>query len=84
MSQNVTNELIYDLLKQLQADVAEVKATLADHARQFIRMREDINALRRNDVSGESMQARTDCAAPKIDEELNSESGFYYGNIRFD
>jgi hypothetical protein len=28
MSQNVTNELIYDVLKQLQADVAEVKGPL--------------------------------------------------------
>jgi hypothetical protein len=50
MSQNVTNELIYDVLKQLQADVAEVKATLADHTRQFIRVREDINTLRGDDL----------------------------------
>lgn len=42
---SVTNELLYEVLKRLQADVAEVKTTLADHGRLLIRIREEINAL---------------------------------------
>jgi hypothetical protein len=42
----ITNELIYEILKKLQADIAEVKTTLADHTRHFLRVREDINSLR--------------------------------------
>ena len=61
MSQNVTNELIYDVLKQVQADMAEVKGTLADHTRQFIRVREDINSLRGDDLRRENTQKRLTC-----------------------
>jgi hypothetical protein len=71
MSQNVTNELIYDVLKQLQADVAEVKATLADHTRQFIRVREDINTLRGDDLRRESLQAQMDVRLQRIETRLN-------------
>jgi len=71
MSQNVTNELIYDVLKQLQAEVAEVKATLADHTRQFIRVREDINTLRGDDLRRESLQAQMDVRLQRIETRLN-------------
>jgi hypothetical protein len=71
MSQNVTNELIYDVLKQLQADMAEVKATLADHTRQFIRVREDINTLRGDDLRRESLQAQMDVRLQRIETRLN-------------
>jgi hypothetical protein len=56
----VTNELLYEVLKKLQADMAEVKTTLADHGRQLIRIREDINVLRGDDLRRESMQAQMD------------------------
>jgi parvulin-like peptidyl-prolyl isomerase len=71
MTQNVTNELIYDVLKQLQADVAELKATLADHTRQFIRVREDINTLRGDDLRRESLQAQMDVRLQRIETRLN-------------
>ena len=71
MSQNVTNELIYDVLKQVQADVAEVKGTLADHTRQFIRVREDINSLRGDDLRRESLQTQMDVRLQRIENRLN-------------
>jgi hypothetical protein len=46
----ITNELIYEILKQLQTGLAEIKTTLADHTRQLIRVREDINSLRSDDL----------------------------------
>jgi hypothetical protein len=64
MVEIITKDLIYEILKQLQCGVAEMKATLADHTRQFIRVREEINAvrddisdLRSDDLRGERMQA---------------------------
>ena len=71
MSQNVTNELIYDVLKQVQADMAEVKGTLADHTRQFIRVREDINSLRGDDLRRESLQTQMDVRLQRIEKRLN-------------
>ena len=71
MGQNVTNELIYDVLKQVQADVAEVKGTLADHTRQFIRVREDINNLRGDGLRRESLQTQMDVQLQRIEKRLN-------------
>jgi hypothetical protein len=39
MPEKVDNELIYEVLKRVQADLAEVKAAQADRSRQFIRVR---------------------------------------------
>jgi hypothetical protein len=41
---------MYEVLKSIQASVAEIKATLADHSRLFLRIREDINNLRSDDL----------------------------------
>ena len=41
-----TNDLIYEVLKKLQADTAEIKAILVDHSRQFLRGREDMASIR--------------------------------------
>lgn len=51
MPEVVTNDLLYEVMKQLQADLAEVKAVQTDHSRQFIRVREDIDSLR-GDIHG--------------------------------
>jgi hypothetical protein len=53
----ITNELIYEILKQLQAGQAEMKAVLTDHTRQLLRIRDNINCLRGADLRIESMQA---------------------------
>ncbi len=78
MAENVTNELMLEILKQLQKDMADVKATLADHTRQFIRVREDINSvredingLRGDDLRREAVQAKMDERLQRIENRLN-------------
>jgi len=78
MAENITNELMYEVLKSLQKDMASVKMTLADHTRQFIRVREEINGLR-DDVNGlrgddlrrETVQAQMDRRLERIENRLN-------------
>lgn len=73
MAENVTNELMYEVLKQLQKDVAGVKAALADHTFQFIRVREEINSVR-EDINGlrrETLQAQMDRRLERIENRLN-------------
>lgn len=66
----VSNELLYEVLKNLQADMAEVKNALADHGRQLIRIREDINVLRGDDLRREGMQAQMDHRLERIEHRL--------------
>ena len=54
---DISNELIYDVLKQIQESLAEIKTTQLDHFRQLIRVREDINSLRGGPIS---LNSRTD------------------------
>jgi hypothetical protein len=67
----ITNELIYEVLKQLQSGLAEIKATQADQNRQLIRIREDINGLRGDDLRRETMQAQMDTRLQRIENRLN-------------
>lgn len=67
----ITNDLLYEILKSLQAGQAEIKATLADHTRQLIRIREDINALRGDDLRRESIQAQMDTRLQRIETRLD-------------
>jgi hypothetical protein len=71
MPENVTNELIYEVLKQLQAGQAEMKVALADHTRQLIRIREDINNLRGDDLRLETLHAQMDVRLERIEKRLN-------------
>jgi hypothetical protein len=67
----ITNQLIYEVLKQLQTGLAEIKVTLAGHTRQLLRIREDINALRSDDLRHETMQAQMDTRLERIERRLN-------------
>jgi hypothetical protein len=67
----ITNELIYEILKQLQAGQAEMKAVLADHTRQLLRIRDDINNLRSDDLRIETMQTSMDARLERIERRLN-------------
>jgi hypothetical protein len=66
-----TNELMLEILKEIQKDVAQIKATQADHTRQFIRVREDINNLRGDDLRRETIQAQMDTRLARIETRLN-------------
>lgn len=66
----VTNELLYEVLKKIQGDVAEVKKTLGDHSQQLIRIREEINSVRGDDLRIESMQAQMNFRLERIENRL--------------
>ncbi|MGC2659932.1 MAG: hypothetical protein WA324_18395 [Bryobacteraceae bacterium] len=70
MSQ-IDDKLIYEILKKLQDGQARVLEILADHSRQFIRIREDINGLRGDDLRRETMQAQIDTRLDRIEARLN-------------
>lgn len=67
----ITNELLYEVLKKLQAGQAEIKAMLADHSTQFVRVRQDINNLRGDDLRRETLQAQMDVRLERIEIRLN-------------
>ena len=66
-----SNDLMYSVLKQIQATLIEIKATQADHSRQLIRVREDINAVRGDDLRRETLQAQMDTRLERIETRLN-------------
>ena len=71
MPEKVDNELIYEVLKKLQAGQAEMKATLGDVVTQVIRVREDISNLRSDDLRRERVQAQMDVRLERIEARLN-------------
>jgi len=71
MPEAITNELLYEVLKKLQSGQSEIKALLADHSRQFIKVREDINTLRGDDLRRETLQAQMDVRLERIENRLN-------------
>jgi hypothetical protein len=40
MTDTVTNELIFEVLRKIQADVSHIRARVDDHDRQFISLRQ--------------------------------------------
>jgi len=61
----------------VQADIAEIKAAQADHTRQFIRIRQDINSarddingLRGDDLRRETMQVQMNTRLERIETSL--------------
>lgn len=67
----IDNKLIYEILKKLQDGQTRVLELLADHSRQLIRIREDINGLRGDDLRRETMQAQIDTRLDRIEARLN-------------
>ena len=45
MAAPITNELMYEVLKKIQADVSHIRGRTDDHDQQFISLREQINSL---------------------------------------
>jgi hypothetical protein len=68
---NVTLELMYEVLKKLQDGQARVIETQAEHTRQLFRVREEIKHLRSDDLRRETMQAQMDLRLERIETRLN-------------
>lgn len=47
----IASQLIFEILKNIQAAVSEIKSTQSDHTRQLLRIREDVNNVR-DDING--------------------------------
>lgn len=67
----ITNELIYEVLKSLQAGQADIKATQAYHTRPLLRLREEFNGLRGGDLRRETLQAKIDTRLERIEIRFN-------------
>jgi len=71
MAEKVTNELIYEILKAIQEKLDRHERILKDlHAGQ-IRVREEINSLRGDDLRRETLQAQMDHRLDRIETRLN-------------
>lgn len=68
---DISNALIYEVLKSIQGSVADIRSTLQDHARLLHRIREDINAMRGDDLRLEAMQAAMDNRLERIERRLD-------------
>jgi hypothetical protein len=71
MTQSVTNELLYEVLKKVQADVAFMKSDLADVKAMQLRMREDMNRFASDFLRVERMEAETQIRLDRIEQRLN-------------
>lgn len=63
---------IYAIAKSIQTTQGEVEATLVDHTRQVIRIREEINGLRPDDLRRENLQAQMDVRLDRIEARLDT------------
>jgi hypothetical protein len=68
---DISNELMLGVLKQIQATLAEIKTAQFDHSRPLIRVREDINSLRGDDLRRETLQAQMDTRLERIEARLD-------------
>ena len=67
----VTNELIYEVLKQIQADIAELKAANLRHDEQFKSVRHTLVAMQGNDLHHEATMAGVRADVDTIKRRLN-------------
>lgn len=67
---DIDTQLLYEILKSIQKAQGEIKTTLADHTRQLIRIREEINGLRSDDLRRENLQAQMDVRLDRIEARL--------------
>ena len=71
MTAPITNELMYEVLKKIQADVAVVKADLSDVKSMQLRMREDFNRFEGDLFRFERVEAGTQLRLDRIETRLN-------------
>jgi hypothetical protein len=67
----ITLELMYEVLKKIQEGQARMIDVQADQTRQLLRLREDINNLRGDDLRRETIQVQMDTRLERIETRLN-------------
>ena len=71
MTQAIDNQLIFEVLKKIQADVSVIKADLADVKAMQLRMREDFNRFEGDLLRFERIGAGTQLRLDRIETRLN-------------
>jgi predicted nuclease with TOPRIM domain len=71
MPEAVTNELIYEVLKTLQKDVAFIKGDLREMKSALIGVREQLHTLEGNSLRQERMMAALETRIERIETRLN-------------
>jgi septal ring factor EnvC (AmiA/AmiB activator) len=71
MSENVTSELIFEILKQIQAKLDRQETTLRDIQSAQISIREDLHRLEGGQLRLERMNAETQVHLERIERRLN-------------
>jgi len=71
MTENITNELMYEVLKAIQDKLDRHERILKDLQTGQIRIREELNGLRGDDLRRETMQAHMDHRLDRIEKRLN-------------
>jgi hypothetical protein len=71
MTAPITNELMYEVLKKIQADVAVIKSELSDVKSMQLRMREDFNRFEGDLLRFERTEAGTQLRLDRIETRLS-------------
>ena len=71
MTDAITNELMYEILKKIQADVAVIRSELSDVKSMQLRMREDFNRFEGDLLRFERVEAGTQLRLDRIETRLN-------------
>jgi hypothetical protein len=71
MTQTIDNQIIFEVLKKIQADVSVIKADLADVKAMQLRMREDFNRFEGDLLRFERIEAGTQLRLDRIEIRLN-------------
>ena len=70
MKDPITNELMYEILKKIQADVGVVKSDLSDVKSMQLRLREDFNRFEGDLLRFERIEAGTQLRLDRIETRL--------------
>lgn len=70
MVDNITNELLYETLKAIRADIGSIKSTLADHGRQLIEVRRQLNSMQAEIIRSDEHMLGLDARLDRIERRL--------------
>jgi hypothetical protein len=71
MAETITNELMYEVLKRMQTDIAVIKAEVSDVKAMQLRLREDFNRFEGDLLRFERIESGTQLRLDRIETRLN-------------